>query len=494
MADSFPKGEIAVITGGRDVTRGFLPETWPLQPQDQVLRAKGGDYAVYEWVMQDDQVKSTFQQRRLKVIAAEWDVIPGGEKRIDRKAAESLERQLEGLGCDRVTDKMLFGIFYGFAVAELIYARDGAEIVIDQVKVRKQRRFRFGLDQRPRLVTMASPLEGEALPERKFWTFSTGADNDDEPYGLGLAHWLYWPVWFKRHDVKFWLAFLEKFGAPTAKATYPPNTNEADKKRLLEAAGAVASEAAIAVPEGTMIELLEAKRSGAADYAALHDAMDKAIAKIVLSQTMTTEDGSSEAQARVHAEVMQAVTKSDADLVCDSFNRGPARWLTEWNYPGAAIPKLWRRTEGEPDLKPQAERDEILHRIGWRAKPEYIAETYGDNYVESSQPSAVSPQLVTPGKAGTQPGEEQPEFADADRADAADDAVRQALEDEGWEELMAPIAAPLERAFAEATSYDDLRARLSAAFAEMDDAKLAELLGRSKFSARLAGRAGEDLA
>jgi hypothetical protein len=52
------------------------------------------------------------------------------------------------------------------------------------------------------------------MPERKFWTFSAGAATDDEPYGLGLGHFLYWPVFFKRNDIKFWLIFLEKFAAP----------------------------------------------------------------------------------------------------------------------------------------------------------------------------------------------------------------------------------------------------------------------------------------
>ena len=41
------------------------------------------------------------------------------------------------------------------------------------------------------------------------------------------------------------------------------------------------------------IELIEAARSGTADYEALYERMDKAIAKVVLSQTMTTEDGAS---------------------------------------------------------------------------------------------------------------------------------------------------------------------------------------------------------
>jgi hypothetical protein len=53
--------------------------------------------------------------------------------------------------------------------------------------------------------------------------------------------------------------------------------------------------------------------------------MDECIAKVVLSQTMTTQDGSSLSQAQVHAGVKLEVVKSDADLLSDSFNAGPAR-------------------------------------------------------------------------------------------------------------------------------------------------------------------------
>jgi hypothetical protein len=54
---------------------------------------------------------------------------------------------------------------------------------------------------------------------------------------------------------------------------------------------------------------------------------------------MTTDDGSSLAQAKVHEGVMDEVVKSDSDLLSASFNEGPGRWLTEWNFPGAAPPK-----------------------------------------------------------------------------------------------------------------------------------------------------------
>jgi hypothetical protein len=47
---------------------------------------------------------------------------------------------------------------------------------------------------------------------------------------------------------------------------------------------------------------------------------------------------SSLSQAQVHETVRDEVVKSDADLICSSFARQPARWLTEWNFPAPSRP------------------------------------------------------------------------------------------------------------------------------------------------------------
>lgn len=470
--------EIAGIAGGRDVTRGFIPAQ-SLDPQDTVLLAKGGDYRTYEWVMQDDQVKSTFQQRRLAVIAKEWEVLPGGTRAIDRKAADSLKAQIDALEWDRITDKMLYGIFYGFAVGECLWARDGSEIVLSDVRVRKQRRFRFDDQMRLRLRLPEAPYDGQLVPERKFWTYATGADNDDDPYGLGLAHWLYWPVFFKRNGLQFWLRLMEKFGAPTVKGEYPVGADKTEQEKLLRAALAVASSAAVVVPQGSTLGLLEATRSGAVDNATFHQAMDKAIAKIVLSQTMTTDDGASLSQAKVHDGVKDDVTDADADLVCGSFSRGPARWLTAWNYPTAMPPKLWRRTKEEPDLQAMADRDAKIVGMGFTPTDKYIRDTYGEGWrrKEAAAPPPVQEPPPKPAPA---------EFAEAD-SDAVTALVDQLanLADAKVADLVAKVRLALDRV----ERVEDLPAALLAMYPDMDIADLAQLLGDAMITADLTGRA-----
>ncbi len=281
--------EIATIANGMDITRGYVGPL--LVNTDSVLRMRSqGNLTLYESVYSDPQVKSVFAQRQLAVTQCNWRVEPASEAAVDKRAADALSAELNRVGWDRVTSLMLFGVFYGYAVSELIYARMDGLVGIEKIKVRNRRRFRFDPEGGLRMLTPNDMLEGVPAEGPYFWHFATGADNDDEPYGQGLGHWLYWPVFFKRQGIRFWLTFLDKFGQPSRVGKYDAQSaTPADKTRLLQAAAAMGTDSAVIIPEGMTLELLEAARSGAADYKSLHDTMDNTMAKVVLGQTASSQ-------------------------------------------------------------------------------------------------------------------------------------------------------------------------------------------------------------
>ena len=376
--------EIATTRDGRDITQPWIAE---LQEARDPLLFRSVDWGVYDKIFRDDQVKATWQQRTLAVVSREWDVIAGGEAPIDEKAADALKQNLVDIGLDRTTEKMLKAVFNGYSVAELMWGYREADGLLGftGIKVRNARRFRYDREGAFRMLTRQN-MRGELLPDRKFWIVTAGADDDDEVYGRGLAYWLYWPTLFKRNGVKFWQTFLDKFGTPTAKGTYRLGTPEDQIRKGIEALAAIATDSGIMVPEGFVIELLEAQRSGTADFATMVKYMDGAIAKIILSQTMTTDDGSSLAQAKVHSDVKLEVVKADADLLCESFNQGPAVWWRDMNFPGAAVPKLIRLVDEEEDLGQTAETDGKLKTLGWVRTEESFRDIYGDGYERAAEP------------------------------------------------------------------------------------------------------------
>ncbi|KJS43364.1 MAG: hypothetical protein VR71_10630 [Roseovarius sp. BRH_c41] len=471
--------ELSGIQHGRDITRPWIGPL--LEPTDPILRTRGGgSFDIYKPILTDPQVKSVMTQRISAVTSREWEVVPGEETAAGKRAADWLRDELSAMKFDRLTEKMLWGLFYGYSVAEQMFRRDGQLWGWEEIRVRDRVRFRFDEECGLRLLTMSNMLTGEEMPPEKFWVFSTGADHDDEPYGLGLAHWLYWPVWFKRNGLKLWLIALDKFGMPTARGKYPSQATEAEQKKLLEAVMAIRSEAGIIIPEGMDIELLSAP-SGASslDYQKLHDTMDAAISKIVLSQTMTTDNGSSRSQAEVHDDVGDAVKKSDADLVCQSFNEGPVARLCGFNFPGVAPPRVWRKMEDPEDTTAAVDRDEKLHRIGWQMTEDRVKEIYGDGYERATPPE------------NTPPDEDTPEAGFAEHDGALDGPVGD-LADRLANEASVPMLAMLEQIEAmleTSTSLAEFRERLLAGFPDLDDAALRDVIASALTAAHAGGRA-----
>ena len=471
---------------------------------DKILSQKGGgNYQIYTETLRDDQVKSTFQQRRLAVVSSEWMVDPGLENnRAARKAADALRENLKAINFDKITDEMLFGLFYGHAVGEIMWGLDGSMVAIQDIRVRDRARFRYGVDGS--LWLQRKDYKFDQMPDRKFWTFNTGADHSDNPYGIGLAHWLYWPVFFKRNDIKFWLVFLEKFGMPTAVGKMPAG-QAADvnaRERMLAALQSIATDSAIVIPDGAEVTLLEASRGGSASYEEMHSAMDAAIAKIVLSQTMTTDNGSSRSQSETHAGVRDMVVKADADLVCESFMRSVVKWWCEYNFPGVAPPRVWRNTSPPEDLARRAERDEKIKALGYEPTEEYIKETYGEGWIKSQAANTLltgmagqSPQPGRPAP-GQDPNEPAADFAElarlamlksgnrADQSVIVEAARRFAQQ---YEDVIGEQVNQLLAYADDSGDYETFQKRLAELMGQQPSAQTVEKIERATFVSRLLG-------
>jgi len=483
---------IATTHDGRDITRPF---TYELEEfRDQRLQGEV-DWGAYDRILLDDQVKSCLEQRRSAVVSREWNVISGDDKDPRAAAAaEALEANLKRVGWDRVTDMMLYAPFHGVAVAELMWeVRDGL-FQWSALRVRHARRFRRDKEGRLRLIT-ATNVRGEVLPERKFWVVTAGASDDDQPYGRGLAEWLYWPTLFKRNGIRFWNTFLDKFSVPPIKGSYPRGTSKAEIEKLLQAMMALANDSGIAVPEGVVLDYMQVATAGI-DFQKMPEYMDAAIAKIILSQTMTTEDGASRAQGQVHEGVKQELIAADADLVTDSFTQGPSRWFTDMNFgTDVAAPIVLRLVEKEDDTKKTAEADYVLARIGFVRTDESFRDIYGAGFKRKVPAPGRGTDRVPPIDGGTLLPHQREEASFAEgggQGDIVDQAVDAIMADEGWREDLGPIVDPLVAELIAASSPEQV-ADILARSAELDDeGPMIERLAQAALATRLAGATGTD--
>jgi phage gp29-like protein len=513
---------------------------------DEVIAAQGRlgyDYfKIYEDIERDGHAFAVLQSRKMAVTHREWEVKAASESRKDKKLAEMVKAQLENLsvhgleeeegeatiglgsGFDHTCNGLLSSLLFGFSVGEILWEQDGKEIYPAEIRLRKQRRFGFKLGDRGyrlRLLTRENPAEGEPLPPRKFIVHHHQPEHG--PYGLGLGHRLFWPTFFKREDIRFWLLFVDKFAAPTAYAEHPRNASDEEKNALLDALDAIAHETGFTIPEGVKVNLLEAQRSGSINcYESLARWCDEQISEAVLGQTGTTnqsDGGGSRARDEVAERVSLKLSKHDADMLSETLNRTLVRWICHFNDGGGAPPAVWRLFPeiGAQDLNARANRDKVIvDMMGRKPTLEYVTQTYAIE-LDEPEPAQADPLAQLFGGGGgdasaVEPGvepEAQPEaesvgeeeetpalaeqptavieFSDREEhRDAADDYVDRAQQ--AITPTLEKWAAQLQEIVDAADDYVDLQASLLSLFPDLSDTQFAEVLGLALATAEMAGR------
>ena len=316
-----------------------------LAPVDDTLitRGNGKGLKLYDEIERDTHAWSVLQKRKKTLVAREWVVEPGGDAPIDQEAADFIEEQLKSMPYDKICEDSLDATLKGFAISEIVWKRAGNRIEIDQVVSHDQRRFVFDEQWNPRLLTWSNMVEGELLPKKKFMVHRHGVKGNN-PYGLGLGTRLFWPCLFKRQGVAFWLTFLEKFASPTVIGKVPIGLEDEEQNKLLNALSAAAQRKSIVVPIDADVDLLEASRGGTVSYQDWCKYWDGQMSVATLGEMLTTNIGDvgSLAAAETHKEILELLVDADGDMLADIQADTIFFWLTQFNFPDAKTPKVYR--------------------------------------------------------------------------------------------------------------------------------------------------------
>lgn len=482
-----------------------------MRPTDDVLIQQGGGQGlkIYEEIERDPLAYAVLQKRKMALVSREWEVRPGGTRRDDRKAAELAERVLNGewgLSFDKVCVDLQDALLKGYAVAEIIWdVRDGFYVPVE-IKPKDQRRFVFDAEGKLRLLTWENMAEGEELPDRKFVVHRFG-DKVGDPYGRGLGHQLFWWLYFKRMVVQFWLVFAEKFGSPTVKGEYDTTMPEAEQDKLLATISNLSQQGALIFPKGTVVELLEAVRSGTVTYPDLVDYCDRMVMLTVLGNTLTTSEGNagSRALGQVHASVEDTIVDADSDLQSSTHNTQLLSWLTWLNYPDARPPSVWRPRPTEEMAEAKLRQEEVkaasamldfinsMRRSGWEPKDPQadIREQWSGEWVYTGQASGVAAP-VDVSRAMMLATQEQPPDQVALAAPGNDQAAMRDLVDHldqaaggALDALIGRVRAMLDRV----DTLEEAQAALVEIYPDLDTSDLALVVGRALALANLTGRA-----
>lgn len=179
----------------------------------------------------------------------------------------------------------------------------------------------------------------------------------------------------KRHSWGSWDEFEELFGIPIriAKIASQSETVKNEVAGWLEEMGS----APFGVfPIGTEVEIKEnAKTDSFNVFFRKIEALDKELSKLVLHQTMTTENGSSKAQGSVHEHTLQEVIYADEKKMLSFLNN---RLLPAMRNLGYKLPDNAKiMVEQTTDPKEQIDIDSKIMTAGYILKKDYIERIYG---------------------------------------------------------------------------------------------------------------------
>jgi phage gp29-like protein len=185
---------------------------------------------------------------------------------------------------------------------------------------------------------------------------------------------------FKSFGIKDWMAFAEVFGMPLRLGKYSPGEPQANIDILKAAVANLGIDAAAVIPEGMQIEFQELANStaGADLFERMANWMDSQVSKAVLGQTMTTDPGSSQAQATVHNEVRKDLRDADADQLAETLDRDLVIPYIVLNHgPQKAYPKVCLREPESADVTVLSDALAKLVPLGLRVEASEVRDKLG---------------------------------------------------------------------------------------------------------------------
>jgi hypothetical protein len=246
---------------------------------------------------------------------------------------------------------------------------------------------------------------GQVIPEKRVLLYDITSDKGIDFTDIKDVVWyaqFYNPVGLlekaavytilKRHSWGSWDEFEELFGIPIriAKIASSSETVKNEVAGWLEEMGSAPYGV---FPLGTDVEIVENTKSDSFQvFFKKIEALDKELSKLVLHQTMTTENGSSKAQGGVHENTLGEVVYADEKKMIAFLNDVvvPAMRMLGYNIPENARIIV----EKTKDPSQQIKIDEVLIRGNYILNKEYIEQTYGTEI--ESMPTAATPKEPEP--------------------------------------------------------------------------------------------------
>ena len=315
----------------------------------------------------DEHYRSVLGTRKMAVSGLAFKVESASDNKADAIIAEQVRNILHAPEIPDLLEDLLDGLAKGFSVVQITWGIKDNQYWPISYDWRDPRLFKPDSKDPTILKIDDKTPHGADMNPLDFIVFKPRLKS-----GLfirsGLARLVAHSYLYKHLAIKDWNRFLTVYGMPVRIGKYGTNATSKDKSTLRRAVRDIVGDGSAIIPESMQMEFMQSGGSGgkgASAYNEITNFLNKEISKAVLGQTMTSEDGSSQAQAKVHNEVRQDIVKADARRVCGCIVQQLIKpWLI-LNYGDTkSLPKISLPQEEIEDLNALADNYGKLHNMG----------------------------------------------------------------------------------------------------------------------------------
>jgi phage gp29-like protein len=375
-----PQAKAALQTEMFTGIDGFDPVGWMgLFPDpDPVLLKTGDGVSVLRALLGDWKVISSIQSRKLGTLKKRDYVLEAGHAEGKSPEAESvrvckdLDEDLKTIDIYNLFSQVLDAPYFGSTFVEVIWRPEAGRMRIEALNPRPVEWFGFDSKHEPRYRGTGELME--AVPYGKL-VIARHFPDATNPYGLRLLSRCLWPVAIKKGGVRFWTTFCERFGMPWVVGKAPTGSSKEDRSEILSSLALMVQDAVAVVSGGTEVDIHGVDSKGGDLHPSLIEYMDKAIAMVLMGQTLTADIGDvgSKAASQTHAETLNDYREADETLIV-MFMQQLGDLYAEINSPTAASP-TFRFREPE-DYGAQADLDGKLYKVGVKFQPVHFVRRY----------------------------------------------------------------------------------------------------------------------
>lgn len=376
---------------------------------------------------------SQLQTRRLAIESVDPTI---EDNEAPTKIVDAVEELISDDGFAGARGHLPDAINKSYAVVEMIWEYERKALRPVQYIDRDARFFQMDrLSLRQLRLAVDGSIEGEELPEAKFMRH-VPRTRLGLPLRRGMARPAAWAYLIQQFGLQDWAAFSEVYGMPLRVGKYNASASGADKRTLLKAVASIANDAAAIIPAGMDIEFHEVSgANGAAVFGGLLEYVDKQISKLVVGQTMTSDDGSSLGQAKIHNEVRLELLRADCRQMAVTINRDLIKPFVDLNFgPQERYPFIQLPVPDPEDVKALSDSLGTLVPLGLKVKQSEVREKLG-----LSDPQADDDLLSAPKPPQTTEPETKPDTKPATGRAAKD--AKQEADDQDVRSKVAALSA-----------------------------------------------------